>query len=158
MSFCDKRVFSDKLASMDDIQDRIHQLSKIFSCKRNAEERYMQIIELGKDLSPYPKELITQEHLVAGCQSILYFASRDNEEKITFFAQTDALISRGLAAVLIYVYSNELPEIILKTSPNFLSDLGILGALSPSRSNGLAKIHQRIKQDAVLCLKRISLS
>lgn len=138
---------------MPSIQSKIEELRKIFISKDSSEERYMRIIDLGRSLAPYPDELKTPNLLVPGCQSILYLSSNFQNGLLFFQAHADALISAGLAAILIHVYSGRTPEEILKTSPLFLKELGILGSLSPSRSNGLANIHLRMKQDALNAFK-----
>jgi cysteine desulfuration protein SufE len=129
---------------------------KIFILKEkfallSTEDRYLALIEMGRALTPYPKELKILKYTVPGCQSTLYLFTELNENGLlTFKVDSDALISKGIAALLIAVYSDELPKTILETPPTFLLDLGVLTTLSPSRSNGLAHIHKRIKEEAIL--------
>ncbi len=138
---------------MSTVTDKIEELRKVFTSNDSGEERYLRIIELGRTLSPYPDNLKTPKLQVSGCQSVLYLSSDFSDGLLYFRAHSDALISAGLAAILISVYSGEAPLEILKTPPIFLKELGILGSLSPSRSNGLANIHRRIKQDAILAIQ-----
>lgn len=130
------------------IEKKIEQFKNLFF-GRPAEEKIQIILNQGRLLPPYPDELKTPERLVAGCQSILYLSSSFDGGKVFFYAHADALISSGLAALLISIYSGETPETILNTSPAFLIDFGILPSLTPSRSNGLAHIHRRMKNDAL---------
>lgn len=116
---------------------------------QSIEMRYATLIELGKTLSPLPKELQTTDNLVPGCQSILYLHTSFENGKCFFQATSDALISKGLAALLIAAYSGESPETILKFPPNFIGEIGIGASLSPNRSNGLAQIHLKMKRDAL---------
>lgn len=139
---------------MNGMSDRIESLRKIFISTLSSEERYLRIIDLGRTLTGYPDKLRIPNLQVQGCQSILYLSSKFTDGKIFFEAHSDALISAGLAAILIFVYSGGSPEEILKTPPIFLNELGILGSLSPSRSNGLANIHLRMKRDALLAMKK----
>ena len=115
----------------------------------SLEQRYQTLMEMGRALPPFPEELKTPDRIVKGCQSILYLNGTLKDGKIYFEAHADALISAGLAALLIAAYSGETPETILKCPPTFISELGIATSLSPGRSNGLAHIHLRMKQDAL---------
>lgn len=115
----------------------------------DAEKRYLTLIEMGKELPPFPKELKTSDRMVQGCQSILYLNTIFQSGKCFFQADADALISKGLAALLIAVYAEETAETILKCPPDFIGELGIGISLSPMRSNGLAQIYLRMKQDAL---------
>ncbi len=135
---------------MDQSYDQKTEAIKLkFSSLATAEERYHMLMEMGRRLPPLPQELKTPDRVVKGCQSTLYLHSFLKEGKLFFEASSEALISAGLAALLIAVYSGETPETILKCPPHFISELGIPASLSPSRSNGLAHIHLRMKQDAL---------
>jgi cysteine desulfuration protein SufE len=79
----------------------------------------------------------------------MYLYSTFQDGTVYFAAESDALISSGLAALLLAVYSGETPEAILKCPPNFLEELGISASISPNRANGLYSIHLRMKQDAL---------
>ncbi|HAB98779.1 MAG TPA: SufE [Parachlamydiales bacterium] len=125
------------------------ELKKKFQSFGSIDARYHALIELGKTLPPYPSELKTPNRIVSGCQSILHLNASLNDGKIFFEATSDALISAGLAALLLTVYNGETPETLLTCPPSFLSELGIIGQLSPNRSNGLAHIHLRMKQLAI---------
>jgi cysteine desulfuration protein SufE len=130
------------------IEKRFDKLKDLF-VNKTQEEKIIHLLEMGRALPPYPVEQKTPACLVSGCQSTLYLFSRFENSCVYFEACADALISAGLASLLFEIYSGEPPEIILKTPPSFLSDLGILESLTPSRSNGLAHIHQRIKKDSL---------
>lgn len=94
-------------------------------------------------------EYKTPENIVKGCQSTVYLHSYREGDKIFFETEADALISAGLAALLVMVYSGETAETILKCPPTFLDELGITASLTPSRANGLHSMHLRMKQDAL---------
>lgn len=115
----------------------------------STEKKYQELMEMGRSLPPFPHTLKTSDRLVSGCQSTLYLSTRFENGKCFFEADGDALISKGLAALLIFVYSGETPETILKCPPHFIGEIGIGASLSPNRSNGLAQIHLKMQQDAL---------
>lgn len=117
-----------------------------------AESRYQKIIELGRELAPLDPEAKIPENLVPGCQSTMYLRSYLKDDRVIFEAESDALISAGLAAILIEVYSGETAETILKCYPDYLDTLGIRASLTPNRANGLSNIYLRMKQDALKLL------
>ncbi len=129
----------------------IRKQNKIFVEFSNLskEAKYKKIIQLGQELPAIDASKKIERNLVKGCQSRLYLVSFEKDGKLYFEADADALISEGLAALLLYVYSGESPEAILKCPPDFLAEIGIHESLTPSRSNGLASLHLRMKQDAL---------
>lgn len=134
--------------------EKCAEIKKIFA-PLNSEQRYDQLIALGRSLPPFPPHLKTPDRIVSGCQSTLYLHSTFIDGKLFFEATADALISAGLAALLISTYSGETPETILKRPPTFIAELGLAASLSPNRSNGLAHIHLRMKQEALKTLIKI---
>jgi cysteine desulfuration protein SufE len=116
------------------------------------EERYHLLMDMGRELPPFPDLLKTPDRIVRGCQSTLYLNTTTQNGKIFFEVHSDALISAGLAALLIAAYSGESAETILKCPPDFIAELGITASLSLNRSNGLAHIHLRMKQEALKSL------
>ncbi len=132
----------------DIFEKKCEKLKKIFE-PLSLEERYQTLMEMGRKLPPFPEEWKTADKVVSGCQSVLYLNAILREDKLFFYTYTDALISAGLAALLIEIYSGELPDTILTRPPTFIAELGLSASLSPSRSNGLANIHLRMKQEAL---------
>ena len=135
--------------SFESCLNRQEEIKKLFRSASTPESKYQKIIELGKKLPPYPETLKTPEHIVQGCQSTLYLASTLSINRISFQAYSEALISSGLVYILLYIYSDQPPEAILKCPPPFLDDLGILSSLSPSRSNGLSSLYLKMQQEAI---------
>jgi len=125
------------------------QVKALFANCSTEEAKYEKIIELGRNKSPLESTFKIPENLVKGCQSTMYLRAFKENGALFFQADSDALISAGLAEILIRVYSGESPEIILKCPPAYLEELGINASLSPSRANGLYSIHLRMKQDAL---------
>lgn len=128
------------------------QMKALFSECQNEEAKYEKIIELGKKLHKLHPSLRVKENLVEGCQSQMYLHTDISDNKIFFEADSDAMISAGLAYLLISVYSGETPEAVLKCPPTFLEELEISSSLSPSRANGLYSLHLRMKQEALKAL------
>jgi cysteine desulfuration protein SufE len=137
---------TEKYASCRAKQERVKLL---FEHCATAEKKYEKIIELGKQLPPFPEEAKTPRALVPGCQSRMHLKAELKEGRLVLWAHSDALISAGLAALLLLVYSDEAPEVILSCPPQFLEELHIHQSLSPSRSNGLASLFLKIKQEAM---------
>jgi len=127
-------------------------LKKEFNSLHSPEELYQRIMQWSKKLKPFDAKLKIEANLVQGCQSIMYLASEIKEEKLYFNAYSDALISSGLAAILIFLYSGQSAEIILKEAPTVLEEIGIFTALTPGRSNGVMSLYLKMKQQALTCL------
>ncbi|MBA3957877.1 MAG: SufE family protein [Parachlamydiaceae bacterium] len=124
-------------------------LLALFDNCLHEEAKYQKIIELGRQLPTMDGAQKIPANIVPGCQSTMYLHSKLDNGVVVFTASSDALISAGLAAVLIAVYNEETPDTILKCPPDFLDSLGIRASLTPSRANGLYSIHLRMKQDAL---------
>lgn len=108
-------------------------------------QRYEYIIELGRKLPGLPEDKRTESHLVPGCQSRVWFHARRDGELLYFDADSDALIVRGLVALLLRIYSGRTPAEIIDTPPDFFEVLELGSHLSGSRANGLHAMVQRIR-------------
>ena len=113
----------------------------------SIEEKYQKIISHGCSLPIFPDKYNQPENIVKGCQSILYLKTIIQNEKLKFFSGSDALISLGLASLLIYVYQNEPPKSVFKCPPFFLKEIGLLHILSVGRSNGLLSLYKKMQSD-----------
>lgn len=120
-----------------------------FSTCTTPEAVYHTLISWGKNLAPFDPLWKTRENQVIGCQSLMYLHTTMREGKIYFHAYSEALISAGLAALLIYYYQEESPEKVLQQAPLFLEKLGIPQSLTPSRANGLASLYTQMKKAAL---------
>ncbi len=109
-------------------------------------DRYQFIIELGRKLPPYPAEWQDEAHKVQGCQSQVWLATDGGAEVMRFAGASDAAIVSGLVALVLRVYSGRTRAEILATPGKFLHDLGLIGALSTNRGNGVAAMVERIQQ------------
>lgn len=129
--------------------EKVEQFKVFFSNCHNPDEKYKKIIELGREQPRLDICHKIPDNIVKGCQSRVYLRSNWNGESVCFEAESDALISAGLAAILVKIYSGETPEIILKYPPTYLEELGISSSLTPNRVNGLYSIHLKMKQEAL---------
>jgi len=109
------------------------------------EAKYKKLIEFGKKLGPIDARFKLDKFLVKGCQSQVWLAPEMREKSLHFFADSDALIVKGIVSLLVYVYSGEAPEDILNDKGDFLSEIGITNHLSMNRSNGLSSMMKSIK-------------
>lgn len=108
-------------------------------------DKYEYLIELGKNLDPYPEELKTDEHLIKGCQSRVWLDYQLQDNRIFFRADSDAIITKGIISLLISVYSGRTPEEIAADDFGFVADIGLKDNLSPTRANGLVSMIETIK-------------
>jgi cysteine desulfuration protein SufE len=130
-------------------QKKQSKVEDIFLAASDENEKYRILIKMGKELGKLEAQGKIPENIVKGCQSVMYLQSWMEGGKVYFAAESDALISAGLASILIQVYSGEVPETILKCPPTYLEALGLSDRLTPNRANGLYSIHLRMKQDAL---------
>ena len=133
----------------DTFLDKQNQIRELFSVCADKEEKYSKIIEIGRESPPLSPDFKLEENTVQGCQSTMYLHSYMKDDKMYFEAESDALISSGLAELLTRVYSGESPETVIKSPPDYLEELEISSSLTPNRANGLYSIHLRMKQDAL---------
>lgn len=135
---------------MADIDTTLAELADEFELLGDWEERYRYVIELGKELAPLSDAERSDDHKVRGCASQVWLVTaRGPDGALTFRGDSDAHIVRGLIAILLRLYSGHAPAEILgfdiKTA---FETLGLTGALSSQRSNGLASMVARIRRDA----------
>lgn len=132
--------------SLKDIQKEI---VEEFEFLPDWEEKYGEIIRLGKKLPEYPEEYRDDKYKVKGCQSQVWLHPEFKNGKIHFDADSDAMIVKGLIALLMRIYNERSPEEILNNPPDFLTDIGIDNHLSPTRKNGLGAMMKQIQMYAV---------
>lgn len=125
-------------------QEAQQTLLEEFSFFDNWMDRYQYIIDLGKALPDYPEEWKAPEYKIEGCQSQVWIRPEAKDDVISFAAISDAAIVSGLIALLMRIYNNRTAAEILATPPEFLKELGLDKHLSPTRSNGLHAMLERI--------------
>lgn len=109
------------------------------------EEKYSEVIRLGRKLPEYPEEYRDEKYKVKGCQSQVWLHPEYKDGKIYFDADSDAMIVKGLIALLMRVYNERTPDEILNSPPDFLTEIGIDNHLSPTRKNGLGAMLKQIQ-------------
>ncbi|QCE32502.1 SufE family protein [Acetobacteraceae bacterium] len=134
----------------DSAQEAILAIQEELELFEDWTERYQYLIEAGRAMPAMPEALMCDAHKVPGCQSQVWIDSQELDGKLVFQGASDAAIVQGLVSLIIRVYSHRTPQEILETSPVFLKDLGLIGALSATRGNGVssmaAYIQTRAKQ------------
>lgn len=135
------------------LEHNIKKLNDLFTpLKGNTEAIYKLILEFGSNYTHLPPSEFHPEHIVKGCQSLMYLKSKIDNNRMYFDIYSDALISKGIAALLVSVYSGQSPETLLKSKPDFLKEFGIIDSLSPSRSNGALSLFTKMQQSAIFYL------
>tara|TARA_B100000949_G_C14048238_1_gene352455 strand:- start:301 stop:681 length:381 start_codon:yes stop_codon:yes gene_type:complete len=112
-------------------------------------QRYEYMIELGKSLPLIDDKYKTDEYIIKGCQSKVWVHADFNEGNIEFTADSDAIITKGIIAILIRSFSNQPPQAILDADTSFIDKIGLKEHLSPTRANGLVSMIKQIKLYAV---------
>ena len=130
------------------------QLLEDFDLLENWEEKYDYLIELGFDLDEMPQNLKTEENLVKGCQSSVWFDIRCENGKIYFAADSDSLIVKGIVAIVDYLYNGQSAEDVLKADLSIFEELGLWQHLSSQRGNGLMAMLAHLKKAAADCLSQ----
>lgn len=127
--------------TINEIQDEI---IEEFSGLTDWMDRYAYIIELGNTLPPFPESEKIPSNLIEGCQSRVWIAARKEGDKIHFDADSDAMIVKGIVALLMRVLNDRTPDEILGADLYFINDIGLKEHLSPTRSNGLVAMVKQI--------------
>lgn len=118
----------------------------------DAEERFVYLLDKAKKWKALDGALKTDERLLPGCVSRLWLHTEYRDGRCWFSMDADAMISKGIAAVVCGFYTGETPEDILANEPDFLAEAGLTQVLSANRSNALANLRKRIKAFAEACL------
>lgn len=112
-------------------------------------DKYEYLIELGKNLEPYPEESKDDDHLIKGCQSRVWLDYRVENGTIVFNADSDAIITKGIISLLISVFSGRTAAEIAEDDFSFIDKIGLKENLSPTRANGLVSMISTIKSVAL---------
>jgi cysteine desulfuration protein SufE len=112
-------------------------------------DRYEYIIELGKSLPMIEDAHKLDENLIKGCQSKVWLFSELEKDTIKYTADSDAILTKGIAALLLRVYSGQKPSDILTAETSFIDEIGLKEHLSPTRANGLVSMVKQIKMYAI---------
>lgn len=112
-------------------------------------ERYEYIIELGKTLPIIASEYQVEENLIKGCQSKVWLHAAIEDDRVVFTANSDAILTKGIIAILIRVFSGQKALDILEADLSFVDEIGLKEHLSPTRANGLVSMIKQIKMYAL---------
>ena len=115
-------------------------------------EKYEYIIELGKDLPIIEESNKTDDRLIEGCQSRVWLDSKLEAGRMKFYADSDAIITKGIIGLLIRVLNDETPEVVAKADLHFIKEIGLQEHLSITRSNGLVSMVKKIKMSALVAI------
>ncbi|SEI03679.1 cysteine desulfuration protein SufE [Paenimyroides aquimaris] len=112
-------------------------------------QRYEYIIELGKSLPLIEEKYKVEENLIRGCQSQVWLHAEKQGENIVFTADSDAILTKGIIAVLIRTFSNQKAVDVMNADTSFIDEIGLKEHLSPTRANGLVSMLKQIKLYAI---------
>ena len=132
--------------TIQEIQDTIVDEFSMFD---DWMQRYEYIIDLGKALPLIDEQYKTEDNIIKGCQSKVWVHAEQNEDKIVFTADSDAILTKGIIAILIRAFSNQKAADILDANTDFIDEIGLKEHLSPTRANGLVSMVKQIKMYAL---------
>ena len=133
---------------MKTLKERQDELVEEFSMFDEWLDKYEYLIDLGKNLEPFPEELKTDDRLIKGCQSRVWLDATDDGDIIDFRADSDAIITKGIISMLVSVYSGRTAAEIAGDDFSFIDRLGLKENLSPTRANGLVSMMDTIRSIA----------
>ncbi|WP_149273941.1 SufE family protein [Pareuzebyella sediminis] len=119
-------------------------------------QRYEYMIELGKSLPLIDEKYKTEDNIIKGCQSKVWVHAELDEDKLVFTADSDAIITKGIIAILIRAFSNQKPQDIIAADTGFIDEIGLKEHLSPTRANGLLSMIKQLKLYAVAYQTQLS--
>ena len=133
---------------MKTLQEQQAEVVEDFSMYDEWLDKYEYLIDLGRRLEPFPEELKTDDRLIKGCQSRVWLDTREEDGRLYFRADSDAIITKGIISLLIGVYSGRTAAEIAADDFSFVDRLGLRENLSPTRANGLASMIETIRRTA----------
>jgi cysteine desulfuration protein SufE len=127
------------------ISQKGQSLVEDFSFMEDWTEKYQYLIDLSKNLAPMDTKFKVEDNLIKGCQSKVWLKASFENELINFQADSDAIISKGIVAILLSVLNDRKPNEILNADLSFIDQIGLKEHLSPNRANGLSSMLKQIK-------------
>lgn len=134
---------------VSNIKEKQEEVVEEFSMFDDWMERYEYMIELGKTLPLIDEKYKVDENLIKGCQSKVWVHAELQGDQLVFTADSDAIITKGIVAILIRVFSNQHPAEILEADTQFIDEIGLKEHLSPTRANGLVSMIKQLKMYAI---------
>ena len=141
---------------MSSIQQIQKEIIEEFSLFDDWTQRYEYMIDLGKTLPLIEAKYKNDNFIIKGCQSKVWVHAELENKVVKFTADSDAIITKGIIAILIRVFSNQSPKDIIKANTDFIDQLGLKEHLSPTRANGLVSMIKQIKMYALAFQTKIS--
>ncbi len=135
---------------MSTINQTQDELIEEFGLFEDWADKYEYLIDLGKKLKPMPEEFKTEENVIKGCQSKVWLHAEKQGNQILFFADSEAIIVKGMISMLIRVLSNHTPAEIMQADLYFIDQIGMSQHLAQTRSNGLVAMVKQMKNYAVV--------
>ena len=136
------------------IENLQQNLIQDFSFFEDWTQRYEYMIELSKGLEKMDEQMKNDKNIIKGCQSKVWLHAEFNEGKIKFLADSEAIITRGIIAILLIIFNNRTPKEIIESDTNFIEKIGLKEHLSPNRANGLYSMIKQIKFYAIAFSKK----
>lgn len=133
--------------SINDIEQEIIDEFELFG--DDWEAKYEHLIDLGKALPIIKEELKTDNKIIRGCQSRVWLNAELNNDTIVYTADSDAIITKGMVALMVRVLSNQKPQDVIKANLEFINKIGLTEHLSPTRANGLVSMIKQMKLEAL---------
>ncbi|RPG64951.1 MAG: SufE family protein [Flavobacteriaceae bacterium TMED121] len=134
---------------METINAAQEEIVEEFSLFDDWMQRYEYMIELGKSLPIIDPEYKTEDNIIKGCQSKVWLHADLEGNKLVFTADSEAIITKGIIAILIRVFSHQHPDAILDADTSFIDKIGLKEHLSPTRANGLVSMIKQLKMYAI---------
>ena len=134
------------MSTIKEIQDEIVEEFEMFD---DWMQRYEHMIELGKSLPLIEEKYKIDDNLIKGCQSKVWVHAELDDNKLVFTADSDAIITKGIIAILIRAFSNQRPKDIIEADTQFIDEIGLKEHLSPTRANGLVSMIKQLKMYAL---------
>lgn len=134
---------------MATIAEMENEIVEDFAMFDQWDDKYQYIIDLGKTLSPMNAEWKTDDRLIKGCQSRVWLYTEMKDGKVIYHADSDAIITKGIVALMVRVLSQHTPKEIVDAPLDFIEKIGLKEHLSPTRANGLLSMVKQMKLDAL---------
>ena len=139
---------------MSTIQEIQKEIIEDFAMFDDWIQKYEYLIDLGKELSPIDEKYKTEDNLIRGCQSRVWLHAEHTDGKIIYTADSDAIMTKGIVAILINVLSGQSPSEIANAKLDFINEIGLKEQLSPTRANGLVSMIKQMKLYAIAFIKQ----
>ncbi|QLE01223.1 SufE family protein [Galbibacter sp. BG1] len=131
------------------IQEIQNEIVDEFSMFDDWMQRYEYMIELGKSLPLIDDKYKTEDNIIKGCQSKVWVHAELEDDKLVFTADSDAIITKGIIAILVRAFSGQRPKDIMEADTAFIDEIGLKEHLSPTRANGLVSMIKQLKMYAI---------